>query len=347
MIWKIWLQLLTFYMSVKVTPKKIIQYIESHTKTHKNNTEFVTPETIRMSCVQMKMQKFDTLEAYLSQLLELVQTAVEAGSQMIVFPELTGLLAGTMIPGWERILRWMTNGKAGMQDLKFIPARLQAVTDALQGYFYESYLETFGALARTHHVYIVAGSCLFYEQGKLYNRSVVLGPDGQPAGYQDKTTLGGIDCLLGVTPGEQMNVIPTSLGKLAIGIGSDHIYFETMQIAKAAGAKLFAAPSLDTGISAELLRCRANQFRVYLVSSQFITGKYENLATGIYCPDELAKTNEGTLIHAVTNGTGVLTTRINLSKLELLSSYPASNTVFMHGDYLSGYLQPEADFINH
>ena len=82
--------------------------------------------------------------------------------------------------------------------------------------FWEA-VETWGALWwRRFGVHIVAGSIILPDEaGRLYNVAYLFGPDGRVIGTQRKIHLFHIEQGWGVTPGHQINVFDTSVGKLA------------------------------------------------------------------------------------------------------------------------------------
>ncbi len=336
---KWFLSILSFWMSVTVTPQKIMRFLETRKEGGRDNLAFVTPETVRVSCVQLEPRPYKNLKAYLSDMLTLVESAVEAGAHLVVFPEYTGLLPASLIPFSKSLLRWASGGeknfRSGLTALD--GARAAALAEAFHHFFYEAYLYTFSTIARRQHVYIVAGTCLFYEQGKLYNRCVVFGPDGEPAGVQDKTSSIGFDRALGVAPSSQIEVIPTPMGDLGIVIGSDAYYFECFKIAKAKGACLFAVPGCAQGAFPGLLRCRADENNSYVVYSCMSHGQQQSARAGIFAPFRVCARRDGIIAQAPQDGSCTVASRINLQKLENAPVETEPNPAFLAGDYLRSY----------
>ncbi|MEM1484623.1 nitrilase-related carbon-nitrogen hydrolase [Oscillospiraceae bacterium PP1C4] len=339
-MWKLLLGILSFWMSIKITPKKIVHYLEQTRHSERNNLAFVTPQTVRASCVQLTNRRYNSLSDYLDEMLARTKSAVDAGAHLVVFPAYTGLLAGTILPCYERILHWATGGKipADLELIKLDSNRITALAEAFHHFIYEAYMYTFSTIARIQHVYIVAGTSLFYEQGKLYHRCVVFGPDGEPVGAQDKTSPIGFDRALGVTPSDQIEVIPTPMGNLGIVIGSDAYYFECFKIASAKGAQLIAVPDAKGGIMHDLLRCRASENGVYALYSCLAQAP-GNLAScaGIYAPMSITHQRDGIIARAADSSMDVLTYRINLQKLDSVLREPSPNRSFLTEDYLRSY----------
>ena len=68
----------------------------------------------------------------------------------------------------------------------YLAAGADVVTTNTFGANALKYGEDAAAVVRAGANVFVAGSALFWEEGRLINRCVVFGPDGQPAGAQEK-----------------------------------------------------------------------------------------------------------------------------------------------------------------
>lgn len=118
------------------------------------------------------------------------------------------------------------------------------------------YTETFSRLAREHGVYLVAGSAPLplpgCEDGRVYNTSLLFGPDGAPLGEQRKCypyaaegTAEGLD-LCPASPSE-VGVIPTPIGRIGIAICYDAWQEDVMARLAAEGAEIVVQPSANPG----------------------------------------------------------------------------------------------------
>jgi predicted amidohydrolase len=126
--------------------------------------------------------------------------------------------------------------------------------------------EFFGALARRHDLYIVAG--LYEKAGHLvYNVAVLLGPDGSVAGKFRKVTLPTGEVDAGVAPGSEYPIFPTRFGKVGMMVCYDGFFPEVARELSNRGAEVIAWPVW--GCNPELARARAAENHVYLVSSTY------------------------------------------------------------------------------
>lgn len=126
--------------------------------------------------------------------------------------------------------------------------------------------EFFGALARKHDLYVVAG--LYEKAGHLvYNVAVLLGPDGSMAGKFRKVTLPTGEVDAGVAPGAEYPVFQTRFGKVGMMVCYDGFFPEVARELSNRGAEVIAWPVW--GCNPELARARAAENHVYLVSSTY------------------------------------------------------------------------------
>lgn len=339
-MWKLILNLLAFWMSFCVTPKKITEYLESKAGESKNNLEYVTPETVRVCAVQLTHRRYRSLREFLDEMLALTAKAVEEGAQLVVLPEYVGLAPLSIVPGIEPLLRRTVLG-GGLSDpdgLRLHPKWTKWMLEAFHHMIYETYVYTFSTIARLKKVYLVAGTTLLFEQGSLINSSMVFAPDGSTVGAQGKTNIVGLDRQLGVEPSSQIEIIDTPMGKLGVIIGSDVYYFENFRIARALGAQIIAVPDSRAGVVCNLLRCRADEQQVYAVYSCY-AGIAASTRAGIFCPTEIGPRQTGVTAIADTIDTAAVTARINVSKLggSVRMEAGEPNQSFLQGDYLHSY----------
>jgi predicted amidohydrolase len=142
--------------------------------------------------------------------------------------------------------------------------------------------EFFGALARKHGMYIVAG--LLERDGALvYNVAVLLGPDGAIAGKYRKTCLPRGEIEKGVTPGSEYPVFDTKFGKLGMMVCYDGFFPEVARRLTMNGAEVIAWPVW--GCNPLLARARAVENHVYVVSSTYEDVSRNWMLTAIFDHD--------------------------------------------------------------
>ena len=186
------------------------------------------------------------------------------------------------------------------------------------------------------HVYIAAGTYLAYEEEGIFNRCVVFDAQGNPAGQQDKIASIGFDRTLGVVPSDQLEPIETPFGKLGVVIGSDTYYFEAFKILREKGAQMIAVPSFSSSALQDLLRCRANEHKQYMLYSCY-ADEQGGVHAGIFAPLDVTVCHNGVTAYAQDEKPRVVSARINLQKLSdsLVDSEP--NLSFLQDDYLKSY----------
>ena len=106
-------------------------------------------------------------------------------------------------------------------------------------------------MAKSNHVYLVAGSIPEQDGSALYNTSFVFGPDGSQIGRHRKLHLFDIDVAGGqkfcesqtFTAGETITVFDTVYGKLGLCICFDMRFPELSRIMALSGAQMILAPA--------------------------------------------------------------------------------------------------------
>jgi predicted amidohydrolase len=137
----------------------------------------------------------------------------------------------------------------------------------------------FGALAKRHNLYIVAG---LVERDKhlIYNVAVLLGPDGEVAGKYRKVCLPRSEISAGIAPGSEYPVFNTRFGKLGMMVCYDGFFPEVARELSNRGAEVIAWPVW--GCNPELAVARAAENHVYLVSSTYEDISSNWMKTAVY-----------------------------------------------------------------
>jgi len=136
-----------------------------------------------------------------------------------------------------------------------------------------------GWLSKKYDCYIVAG--LYERDGeKVFNTSVLTGPDGELVGKYRKTCLPREEIEGGIMPGHEYPVFDTRFGKVGMMICWDLAFPEVARRLANRGAEIIFAPiwgGIDT-----LARARAIENQVYLVTSTYNSGTKIRVPTVIY-----------------------------------------------------------------
>lgn len=139
--------------------------------------------------------------------------------------------------------------------------------------------EYFGALAKRHGLYIVAG-LLERDKHLVYNVAVLLDPDGKLAGKYRKVSLPRGEIEGGIAPGNEYPVFDTRFGKLGMMICYDGFFPEVARQLTNNGAEVIAWPVW--GCNPNLAVARANENHVYLVSSTYEDISRNWMLTAVY-----------------------------------------------------------------
>lgn len=327
------LSLLSFYLSFKITPKKITQYLELRGATDRPALEYVAPEAVRAAAVQLPRRKYDTFCDYAGEMYKHVHDAANAGAHLVVFPEYTGLLAATLIPFGKKLLKWVLPN----QETGPVPAHAVALAETFAGFLEEIYLCTFGTIARLQKVYLVAGSCLFYENGVFFHRSMVFGPNGDLLGAQEKLCPLGLDQSLGVSAGQSIKLFDTAIGKFGVLCGTDAYYPEFFQILSAKGACMVAVPDAHGDVLRDLLRCRAQEYGLYVIYACIPDEASESIVrSSLLAPEQATPEHDGIIAQIHEPKAGAISARLNLNRLHICDVRKADAS-FLAGDYLNSY----------
>ena len=151
--------------------------------------------------------------------------------------------------------------------------------------------EFFGALAKKHDMYIVAG--LLERDGHLvYNVAVMVGPDGKVAGKYRKVTLPRGEIEGGITPGDDYPVFDTRFGRVGMMVCYDGFFPEVARELSNRGAEVIAWPVW--GCNPMLGAARACENHVYVVSSTYTDVSSNWMVSAVFGHDgkKLAQADE-------------------------------------------------------
>ena len=130
-------------------------------------------------------------------------------------------------------------------------------------------LKTFQEAARKHAIWLIPGSMFEHRDGKVFNTSVVINPDGEIVGRYDKMfpfTPYETD----VASGDQFLVFDVpDVGRFGLSICYDMWFPETTRTLTSMGAEVLLHPVLtgttDRDVELAMARATAAQFQCYVV----------------------------------------------------------------------------------
>lgn len=304
-------------------PSKLNHLLENTDINLSRALEYVSPNNIKVSCVQIALHNELPAKECLELIISNVNSAVRDGTQLIVFPEYIGLMPLLSSPSLFDLCYQFS------EDL--INANQSAIDEAIQFYckylaqpLLESYTRFFSMLAIKASIYILAGTMIVRTREGLFNRAFLFDPDGNIILQQDKLHLSPAEKLCGIQPGKGVLTAQTKLCRVAILSGTDQRVFETARAAHTLGAQLLLCPSAfsPSRSSAFFQSCafmRCQEQPVFAISS-WLTGDFMDLPfraiSGIYAPFSASKLGNGVVMQTERpSANACLTARIDLERL--------------------------------
>ncbi|HZJ57993.1 MAG TPA: nitrilase-related carbon-nitrogen hydrolase [Clostridia bacterium] len=333
--------------AIKNSPKRIRAYIDGlgikpADNISKDNTQDIHKESIRVCAVQEEIRLLKNHRQYTDRMHGFIKEAADRGAQLVTFPEENGTLILGMLPFMGTALKLLNRftgtkksedrDKAQRIRPKRIPEKAQAdaykegkaekknqgkarapldiakILAPLSSFLVDVFETTFSELAKAYGVYIMAGSMVLEDGGKVYNRAYLFGPEGNIIGTQDKTHLVELEMGMGLSMGSNLSVYKTDIGRLAFPVCMDATYFETFKILKDQGAQVVIIPIANMeeynyyfalrGIWPRVQESGVYGIKPALVGNLFglkFTGK-----AGIYAPINMTPEMDGVLGEAGT-----------------------------------------------
>lgn len=296
-------------------------------------------ENTIVACVQQRMGIMATHDEFETQARRFLHQAQAKGAQLVVFPELVGLmLAPPLISGLKlgfikradegsrptagvlsRGLGRVSGAAAGMLGgglqgslIRLLSKKSDALRDA--------YLETFGKLAQEYRTAILGGSLYLVDEetGTLRNRAYLFDVSGEVLGFQDKLNLAPDEETL-ATPGSDLSILETRFGRVGVLIGRDLLYPELARFLTVQGAELLigivASPgAAQSNVLRKALAMRVEENQVFGGASFLLGQNYlgeENREpylgqSGLLAPVSMTARGDGVLVQSGTNRTEAL-----------------------------------------
>jgi predicted amidohydrolase len=189
---------------------------------------------LRVAAVQLSVdsEMLSSLEAYRSRITRLVERTLPGRPDLVVFPEYTAAFLA-LVPHHRELAgaKTVAEGLERVRAAEPLVGNLYDLFALESGWVERAVQELFGGLARRYGVAVLAGSYFAWstgaEGGRLTNRLVVFGSDGQALYGQDKVYLTPFEEeLLGLSPGAISEARPFALrgGRIAVTICRDTFF---------------------------------------------------------------------------------------------------------------------------
>jgi predicted amidohydrolase len=254
--------------------------------------------TLRLASCAYPLERPRSFEAYAAKQASWVETAVQRGAQLLVFPEYASLELSALLPA------------ADSGDLRRELAGLQRFLAAL--------LDCFTRLAKQHAVHILGPSFpeLVAESGRCHNRARLHAPNGA-VGVLEKLQMTRFEAeVWGIDPGDRLHVFETALGAIGVAICYDSEFPQLVRRQTALGAELILVPSCtDTlaGYHRVSLSCRARALenQCYVAQSSLVGRADWSLAIdtnhgagAVYGPIDRGFAQDGVIVQGTLDAPG-------------------------------------------
>jgi deaminated glutathione amidase len=207
-----------------------------------------TEHSMQVTAIQMNSQLDQTQNLVLAE--KLVRQAAATGSKLLVLPELFPLYG----------------------DLTEVAKHAEPITGSL--------VQRIATWAKETGTWLVAGTIAERVEQHIYNTSLCLNPAGEVVASYRKRHLFNIDLADSVTcsegdvftPGDELTIIDTPVGRIGWGICFDLRFPEQFRQLSAAGVEVIVVPSAFTRTTGQahwhlLLRARAVENLCYVIAA--------------------------------------------------------------------------------
>lgn len=287
----------------------------------------------RLATAQYDIGTLADWAVYEAKIRHWVEDAVAAGASLLVFPEYFSMELVSLF---------------GDDVRKSLSGQLEALQSLAP-----EFQQLFSNLARTHKVYIVAGSYPIRQpDGSYRNRAYLMGPAGL-AGFQDKLQMTRFENEQWfIASGDVIKTFDTDLGRIGINICYDSEFPIIARRQVESGANLIIVPSCtDTTAGYWRVRigcqARALENQCYVVQSPTVglapwsEAVDVNIgAAAVYTPVDYGFPDNGVLAIGELNATQWVYAEIDLAAIEHIRR---TGQVFNYRDWPLQFRHPNAD----
>ncbi len=324
-MYKLRLKASAFAMSYLSNEERVREQVRQMAPMRDRPAPFISAGGIKVAAARPTQRRHRALKTYIADQNELVARAADAGCQMVAMPELCGMPALSLMPGFASLYAELKKiWVEGSQEER--AEALLELCATVQGFIGEIFLNTFSQLARSHRIIIAAGGFYQVEGGALYNRQFLFSDTGELAASQNKLYLDRWERSMGVTVGRELIPGDTKIGRIALLSASCLPNYEPFFIAAAAGCSIAVAGASPFGSANELARYRAQESGLCILSPGLrVRGDYGitcNHPSRISAPRAATRGRDG--VAAAEEDSMLITARVDLeraaSQFDLYSS---------------------------
>ena len=263
-----------------------------------------TSHPVRLCLIQYQMREVTSFADFARQTEYFVDVASNYSSDFAVFPEL------------------LTT-----QLLSCIPEKKPADAMRKLASYTDDYIRHFNDLAVGYNVNILAGTHIIEERGRLYNVAFLFKRDGTIAKQYKLHITPNETRWWGVSPGRELTIIDTDVGKVAISICYDVEFPEIARIAVDRGARILFVPYCTEDRQGHLrvrycAQARAVENQIYVVTAGTVGNlpETENMdiqyaQSAIFTPSDFTFPRDGVAAEADANVETVVVGDIDLEVL--------------------------------
>ncbi len=317
----------TFYSSSKIANE--IDFLDIKYSDGLLNAEKF--KRIRLSATAYDCMPYKSLSDFLGVINNYFETAAKSHSAILIFPQLFGLYCATFPWKGKKIVN-------NLMSEEFTDIYLNDYIATMGKWNADIYVSCFSNFAKKYNMYVQPGSILFYENNKIYNRSYIFDNNGFIIGHQDKLFLNTYEKNMGLSQGEDINVIKTPLGNFAILNGNDCLGYEAAKIAKELGANVIISSctekdNITSHLHTEAVKWRCTEQNIYGIIPCY-RKENDNQPISFIAPVDLTKNLDGILTSECENITKSYT--LNYKKLESnFNSYTSDRNYPLYQKYFN------------
>lgn len=308
----------------------------------------IVGEEVVVACIQQRLRIYATLADYRNDLHRFLRIAQHKQAQLIIFPELAGVMLGPPLLRSQRITMlkyadlssrrhasWQQRAMSRIAHWGATLLQLDLFAEVVHWLGvvngWQQYCDLFGGLAREFHTIVVAPSAYLPDptDGVIRNITGVFAETGELLGYQAKVILHGQDKAF-AEAGSDWQVIRTTVGTLGIMLGNDVLFPEVGRLLAYKGAEILIAQGAcrDMGLyhkmrAGILARMQENQLFAaasFLVGRSTFSRREDPFFVGksaILAPQELTPRFTGIMVEMGNpRSEGVLSAKWNFSSLK-------------------------------